>query len=456
MKSEVYSSPHPSPVSSIALPPEEILTGLPLVLDVAKVRQRLNADGFQLAGGRIFYLRYKPKTSCIAAYEFEEKNLETGTNEPVIFYAKGMTTNGYLLAATKAENHRWVDVPFGPSVSRWDEAAALLFAFPNDALLDGLRILEEPKKLQRFLYENLAAYPADKWRLSDKRLNTDLVRYKPERRAVFRSETKAIHHQTEEKRKVEVYWRVYAENQGEEIFRRMQFLKMNLSKGGLPTIPTPFGYEPERRILLMEALSGRPLLESLGSAQASNAVERTAAALAHLHQQFDEKLSVWRPQDFLAEANQTQKMLFALLPEEETSIEKVYTKLEKQTPESQIAAAFVHGDFYYGQVLIDGEKVGFLDFDRSHTGNSLADVGNFAAHLQLLELENRLPKTGELAQRWAEAYADWAKVEVEMEELKWWTALSLFFLSVSPFRRLEAQWPGKTKEILRVVEEVLC
>ncbi|MCI0330425.1 MAG: aminoglycoside phosphotransferase family protein [candidate division Zixibacteria bacterium] len=456
MKSEIYSSPLPSPVSSIPLPPDEVLTGLPLLLDAAKAREALCAAGAEVEEGRIFYLRYKPKTSCIVAYEFARKNSETGEREPVIFYAKGTTTNGYLLSATKAENHRWVDVPFGPSVARWDEACALLFAFPNDAVLDVLRILEEPKKLQRFLYENLSAYPSDQWRLSDKRLNTELIRYKPERRAVFRSETKAIHHQTEEKRNVEVYWRVYGENQGEEVFRRMQVLKKNVSNQGLPVVPTPYSYEPERRILLMEALAGKPLLELLTTEAAASVIERTAAALAGLHRQFDEKLSVWRPRDFLVEASETEKMLGALLPEDAGQITKVRERLENQIPESKLELSFVHGDFYYGQVLIDGEKVGFLDFDRSHTGNSLADVGNFAAHLRLLELENRLPKTGELAQRWAEAYADWAKVEVEMEELKWWTALSLFFLSVSPFRRLDAGWPEKTREILQAVEEILC
>ncbi|MGH8003440.1 MAG: aminoglycoside phosphotransferase family protein, partial [Limisphaerales bacterium] len=440
MKSEIYLSPYPSPVSSISLPPDEVLTGLPLFFDAAKAREALAAAGAEVEGGRIFYLRYKPNTSCIAAYEFERKNPETEKREPVIFYAKGMTTNAYLLAATKAENHRWVDVPFGPSVARWDEACALLFAFPNDALLDGLRILEESKKLQRFLYENLPAYPPDEWRLSDKRLATELVRYKPERRAVFRSRTKAIHRQSEEKERVEVYWRVYGENLGAEVFRRMEFLKGNLAKQSIPTVPTPFGYEPERRILLMEALGGKPLLELLATDQVSKAIERTAAALANLHKEFDENLAVWRSEDFLAEAKETQKMLGSLLLEEAGRIEKLYEKLEKQIPASKLELRFVHGDFYYGQVLIDGEKVGFIDFDRSHMGNRLADVGNFAAHLRLLELENRLHKTRELAQRWTEAYAEWAKLKIEPDELDWWTALALFFLSVSPFRHLEAQW----------------
>jgi hypothetical protein len=83
-------------------------------------------------------------------------------------------------------------------------------------------------------------------------------------------------------------------------------------------------------------------------------------------------------------------------------------------------------------------------------------VGNFAAHLRLLELEGRLHNSQELMQRWTETYVDWAKAEIKPEVLDWWTALSLFFLVVSPFRRLEAEWPEKTKEILRAVEEILC
>ncbi len=457
MKSEVCLRPLPLQVSSnIPLPPDDILTGLPRLLDVAKAREALQAAGANLQGGRIFYLRYKPKTSCIAAYEFEMKNPETGDGEPAFFYAKGMTINEYLLAATKAENHRWVEPPFGPSVARWDEAGVLFFAFPNDALLDGLRILEEPKKFQRFLYEHLTSYPPENWRLSDKRLKTELVRYKPERRAVFRSETKAIHRQTEEKRKVEVYWRVYGENQGAEVFRRMQFLKKNISILDSVTVPTPYGYEPERQILLLEALGGAPLLERLSTEQASCAVERTAAALAGLHAQFDEKLSVWKPEDFLVEAKETQKMLCSLSPEETVRIEGVYEKLEKRIPASRFEPAFVHGDFHHGQVLVEPERVGFIDFDRSHTGNPLADVGNFAAHLRLLGLESRLNKSKDLAQRWAEAYADRAKTRIEPDEWNWWTALSLFFLSVSPFRRLDSRWPEKTKEILQAAQEILC
>ncbi len=457
MKSEVYLRPLPSPVSkSIPLPPDEVLTGLPLLLDVSQARQALNAAGAQVEEGRIFYLRYKPKTSCIAAYEFERKNSATGEREPVIFYAKGMATNGYLLSAVKAENHRWVEVPFGPSVARWDEACALLFAFPNDALLDGLRILEEPKKFQRFLCENVGFYPASRWRLSAKHLVTELVRYKPERRAVFRSRIRAYDRESRHKEKRWFYWRVYGEGQGSEVFRRMQFLKNRLSNPEVLAVPTPYGYEPERQILLMEALGGKSLVKLLPTGESGRALERVALALAGLHRLSDENLPLWRTADFLSEAEETRKMLSFLLPEHIQRVGEVFNKLQSRAPEARLEAAFVHGDFYYGQVRVGSEKVRFIDFDRSHTGNPLLDLGNFVAHLRLLERESRVNDGDKLSRTFTTAYEEASKRNIESGELGWWTALALFFLAVTPFRRLEAQWPEKTLELLQTAEEILC
>ncbi len=458
MKDEVCLNPLPSQVSkpSVPLPQDEALAGLPLLFDLEAVRERLNSEGASVEGGQVFYLRYKPKTSCIAAYEFERLDPATGERKPAVYYGKGMTTNAYLMAATKAENHRWIEVAPGYPIMRFDEARALLYTFPNDAVLDGLRILEEPKKLQRFLYEHFSSYPSDKWRLSDKRLATELVRYKPERRAVFRSRTKAVHRESEEKEKVEVYWRVYGENQGAEVFRRMEFLKGNLSEKAILTVPVPFGYEPERQILLMEALPGRPLLELLSTNQAETAVAKTAAALAHLHTLSNTQLPVWRVEDFLAEAAETAKMLSALLPERTAWIEELLKKLQSGGPESQLSFSFVHGDFYYGQIIAAADKIGFIDFDRSHTGEPLADAGNFLAHLKLLQLERRLPQSETLAEAFVDTYADAGEMKPEQSELNWWTALSLFFLSVGPFRRLEAGWPEQTGCILSTVEELLC
>lgn len=451
-------NPLPSPVSKafFPLPQDEVLTGLPLLLDLEAVRERLNSEGASVEGGQVFYLRYKPKTSCIAAYQFERLDPATGERKPAVYYGKGMATNAYLMAATKVENHRWIDPQAGPPIVRFEPAHALLFAFPNDALLDGLRILEEPKKLQRFLYEHLNEYPEEEWRLSDKRLATELVRYKPERRAVFRSRTKAIHRESAEKERVEVYWRVYGENQGAEVFRRMEFLKQNLSKKDLLAVPTPFGYEPERQILLMEALAGRPLLELLSTDQAATAVAKTASALAHLHTLSDGQLPAWRVEDFLAEAFETAKMLSALLPDRTAWIEKLLKKLQGGGPESQLSFSFVHGDFYYGQVLVGAEKVGFIDFDRSQSGYPLFDLGNFLAHLKLLELDNRLPQADALAEAFVDTYADAGEIKPEQSELNWWTALSLFLLAVGPFRRLESDWPEQTGRILSAVEELLC
>ena len=76
------SSPRPP---TVPLPPDHGLIGLQQLLDVERVSQELKAAGAQVENGRVFYLRYKPGTNCIAAYQFEGRNPKTGEAEPVFF-----------------------------------------------------------------------------------------------------------------------------------------------------------------------------------------------------------------------------------------------------------------------------------------------------------------------------------------------------------------------------------
>jgi aminoglycoside phosphotransferase (APT) family kinase protein len=116
----------------------------------------------------------------------------------------------------------------------------------------------------------------------------------------------------------------------------------------------------------------------------------------------------------------------------------------------------VHGDFHYGQVRVGSQRIKFIDFDRSHLGSPVADLGNFLAHLHLLELEKKPVDGKKLASRFVNAYLDAAPKKIEHGELNWWIALSLFYLTVAPFRRLDFEWPDKIQDILKTAEEYLC
>lgn len=448
----IYTSDRPT----FSLPPNNTLIGLPTLLDVAAVREQLNAAGAQVENGQVVYRWYKPDSNCIVAYRFQRTSLATGEFETAFFYGKCFTSEAYPAARKKALGKRWVEQPAGPAFIPLDSAAALLYAFPNDAEMRGLSLLGTQRKLRRFLQAQLVDYPFRAWRLPKKSLSTEIVRYKPERRAVFRFRAKTVNRQTRDKEKVLLYWRVDRASQTEEISRRMCFLKDNLPESGDLIVPRAMGFDSDSRVLVMEALAGQPLVEVLQTGQAAAAVERTGAALAHLHTLADTKLPSGSPADFLRKASESRGALAALSPELASLAYLVFAKLQDTMPESGKDLTLVHGDFYYDQVLIGPERVGFIDFDRSHIGSRFTDLGSFLAYLKFLTLENRLTYPDAIDRRFLETYSRIWGEDPQTAELRWWTALSLLLFAVVPFHTLAPNWPEMVRAILEAARDELC
>ncbi len=426
----------------LAPPTDDVLGGLPLLLDTAAVGEQLRRAGNEVEGGFPFYLKYKPRTSCIAAYEFRIP----GTGERAIYYGKCFAPSQFPLARHKASHHRWTVPASGPSVLPWPEAGALLFAFPNDPRLDGLRILARPRKLSRLVSAHLP-------HLRSEGLGTDLIRYKPERRAVFRSGN-GHDRPGRGRARDEFYWRVYGDGQGLEVFRRLTVLADALPRDGVRT-PRPYAYDPARQILAMEALPGRPLDEGIVNDAAVSNVANAAGALARLHGLPGHGLVRRSAEEFLAAAREICETLAWLSEPAGAQACRILAALQRSAPDPRRATAFVHGDFHPGQVLVGDEGVSLLDFDRSHLGSPLADLGRFLAHLRLARLEGRIRDEGSLASALLHAYAE-RSGRFPPEELQWWTAVCLLLLALTPFRRLEPNWREKVQRILASSEELLC
>ena len=94
---------------------------------------------------------------------------------------------------------------------------------------------------------NLAG--SEKWKLT-----TELVRYKPERRAVLRTQTKLVDRNTRGRDKVSIYWKVFSNSHAKEAYRRMRFLNENLFGFGGLKVPEACGFDPGGRILVMKAV----------------------------------------------------------------------------------------------------------------------------------------------------------------------------------------------------------
>jgi aminoglycoside phosphotransferase len=426
----------------LVLPADDVLGGLGALLDAAAVGERVREAGSDVEGGFLFYLKYKPRTSCVAAYEFRR----AGSSERVVYHGKCLAPAPFLLASAKASRHRWSAPASGPPVLPWPEANALLFAFPNDGRLDGLRILAKPRKLRRLASAHLPQLRAEG-------LRTSLIRYKPERRAVFRS---GNGHEAEDAvpGAGEFYWRVYGNGEGPAVFRRMAILASALA-GREARTPRPYAYDPERQILAMAALSGRPLDECLETERAVATVASAAEALARLHGVPGHDLEPRPLEDLLGAASATREMLSCLSEEAGAQAGRILETLRRTAPDPSVAVGFVHGDFHPGQVLVGREGVGLLDFDRAYLGSPCADVGAFLAHLHVARLDRRLRDEAPLSRAFVDAYAARSR-RFPHDELRWWTALSLLLLAIQPFRRLDAGWPDEVLRILTAAEERLC
>jgi len=442
------------------IPRDKMLPGLSAMLDSKAVmdllKERLGDALGEIERCEISYIRYKPVTSCIIAYALQcSREIFKGSTQ-FLLYAKIYIDGDYQNAVEKSRVHRWTEILDMDPVIILPDYRAILYLFPNDLIIEGLRVLSNPKKIQRILYKHYDRYPEEEWRISDRKLRLKVVRYKPERRVVLRSTTRAIHRRTNVRENVSVYIRLYGDDRGADVYTLQENLYRIAGQDGPYRIARPITYLGERRLLIMEALAGEPLLESLAGTDRFDAVAQTARALAALHRSQGLKLDIRHIDSHLDNARSTTETLKQISPESAREAEAILKSLrEFKLPDKPAADGFVHGDLYHGQVLLQNDSVAFIDFDRSHRGDIVSDIGNFCAHLRLLRLQGQLADHADLENRFRIAYEEASADKLGDDRLVFWTAFGMFLLAVGPFRRLEIDWRNKTRGILEECRKIL-
>lgn len=436
------------------IPADRELPGLEIMLDssrVASILRRRIGSGESVRGRcEITYIRYKPGTNCIIAYRYSFPGADGEAD--LLLYAKVYSAAEYSAAVEKSANHRWIEIPGTDPVIILPEHSTIIYLYPNDCIMDGLRIMADPRKIQRILYEFYDKFSKEEWRVSDRKIRLKVMRYKPERRVVLRCDTRAVNRKTGERVKLAAYLRIYGDDPGPGIYSVQQELYDKTRDSREVGVPRPLGYMAERRALLMEEAPGVQLLASRDGGNDARVVSLTAKALAALHRTDVSGLREKSAGYFYEETAATRDMLKNIIPPQAARADEVFELLGRRVPPPGHAGT-VHGDFYYGQVLNDKGRIIILDFDRAHRGDTEYDAGNFIAHLRLLRIRGELPGSGELESIFLKTYRE--SRMAGLQNLEFWIALGLFRLSVAPFRALEHSWVDKTIEILVECEKVL-
>lgn len=167
-----------------------------------------------------------------------------------------------------------------------------------------------------------------------------------------------------------------------------------LADGSTVTIAEPIACLPDLKIMLQATIPGEISLEDLlksvidrpnGEEQEElyHYMRKTAAGLAAFHQSgavYGEHVELG---EWFAEIHDLTHRLTILLPELEGAILPLLERLEDLADlYLEEPAVPTHGTFNPEQVLIDGERIGFIDFDDYCMAEPALDVGLFRAAIK--------------------------------------------------------------------------
>lgn len=432
---------------ALRLPNDPALVGLSSLFDArwfGSAASQLLPDGLAPESCQPVYVRYKPGTNAVAVWSLTIP----GQAEPLLVQGKCFAEVDFDAACDKAENTHWSEPALGLPLAVCRTERCLLLAFPNDPVLDGLRFAAHGKRMQRAIYAHVDSLPEADWRISDRRLTIAPVRFKPEKRAVLRLDTRAVNRTSGEKRALRLYLRVDADGRGAHDILVLDHIHRGLSTHPNVGSPRPVAYDAAHRLLIVEDAGG-VACTGLDNATAMG------TALASLHALPPPALPSRSFAAHLDSARDTVGTVGFLDAALAAPARLLLESLMNSNGDAAGPGCITHGDCHPGQLLLSGDRIVLLDFDRCHLGDPASDLGNYLAHVDMQALRAGRRDDGSTATAVLDAYAASGGRRPGERRLALWRALGLLQLSATPFRALDQEWPELTAAILARGQEAL-
>lgn len=423
---------NPHDKSIVAADPE--LPGLRAILDdeAALVLFAKHVPGLQPTVARCSYLRYKPHTSCLAAF-----TVETCESRQTFHLAVYRTDAIEKLAKTGRSN--LTHDARCPTPIVVPELAVVILPFPCDRELSSLeRVSTRDGRVQ--LLSRLT--PEDDHELFSAEWTT--LRYKPGRRFVTRLDLDG---------QPQAILKLHSE-QGYAQSRRAA-----KSLGSLAEICTarPIGHSDRHRAILLEWLCGESLATLIDENRLPNdATREVGRLLARLHAQQTTKLPHRNIAEEARELLRGAEDLSAILPSLERLLEKVSQACAAQLSQLPKVAAPIHGDCHPQQIIVDETKISIIDFDSAALGHPASDLGNYLAHVQREVLHKKITASlgDQLAEELIAGYVEQSPT-LDRRAVQLYLAAGLLRLAQEPFRLRQQNWPEQTKILVERAAQVL-
>ncbi|MGK7949585.1 MAG: phosphotransferase [Xenococcaceae cyanobacterium] len=148
------------------------------------------------------------------------------------------------------------------------------------------------------------------------------------------------------------------------------------------SVPEPIGIIPQWQMWLQKKVPGKVATFWLTTEKGVNVCQKVAYVAHKLHQANIPCHRRHTMADELAILEQKLPLVLEDYPYWQSRIESILERchiLGENTPEHRVCG--IHRDFYFDQIIVDGNRFYLLDLDLYCEGNPSLDIGNFIGHI---------------------------------------------------------------------------
>ncbi|MDT8304304.1 MAG: aminoglycoside phosphotransferase family protein [Anaerolineae bacterium] len=401
------------------------------MLDPDAFAEQLNAkmDGLEVDKVRARYVRYKPYTSCLVAFD-----VVAGGNARHLF-ATAFTRDG-LMKYRKHQN-RLRQAGLMDKNDLWRDEQIVICRFPADRALPQLPNLADGQRRTELL-ASLLPQAGAQWGSA-----LETLHYKPEQRYVAK-----LSSATGEVAVIKAY--------ADETFKQASAAVKHVRSSGALRVPARLGRSRRHRILLLEWLPGHSLANLGRNPDCDgSSIATVGAALAELHMQDVKLAETVDSEALIASLFANARTVAHLHPPCASRALQVSRDLDETIRKQPKQRSLIHGDFSADQVLVAGDTAAFIDLDSSGLGDPRIDLGSFLA---VLNLEAALGRTDDatvdsINSNLRDGYHQVREIG-RAPELWPYVAASLLLRVAEPFRYRMPDWPAATAAIIERAEVI--
>src|SRR5690606_7090338 len=203
-------------------------------------------------------------------------------------------------------------------------------------------------------------------------------RHKPGRRAILRYDVEGS---------APIWGKIFASKRGPRVHEITRKICDVRAFGPDVALPDPIAFVTDLRVLLQRSVPGRSIDERLFAGD-----EGLATTIAEaIHALHASGLDLGREHDLdkeLSPLPQRVEDVGEMFPDLREASTDVHARLRDLAGTIEGWRSLpIHRDFYHDQVLADGDGLSVMDLDDAAMSEPAIDIANFAAHLDLLALQ---------------------------------------------------------------------